>query len=171
MNLLLTGLVTESHFQVQPETPGAVAAWRNITRGRLEFPTADGALSQYLTPVAGITYTFDNFPAVELNGDAITNDIGVAAAFTSLFLLHLRVAAYRPDLAASGNVAVTITDLFGTGAHNCGVLQPGDEIVRTKKAGFTLLSTSALTLVVTSPVNLAIELLAIGIEAPGGVTS
>src|SRR6188768_153793 len=133
MNLLLTGLVTESHFQVQPETPGASAPWRNITRGRLEFPTADGALSQFLTPVAGITYTFDNFPAVELNGDAIANDIGMAAAFTTLFLLHLRVAPYRPDLASSGNVAVTITDLFGTGAHNCGVLQPGDEIVRTKK--------------------------------------
>lgn len=171
MNLLLTGLVTESHFHVQPEAPGAAAAWRNITRGRLEFPTADGALSQYLTPVASVTYTFDNFPAVELNGDAITNDIGVAAAFSTLFLLHLRIAPYRPDLPSSGSVAVRFTDLFGTGAHNCGVLQPGDEIVRTKKAGFTLLSTSELELVVTNPVNLAVELMLLGIESGGGTGS
>jgi len=118
-----------------------------------------------------VTYTFDNFPAVHLNGVAINNDIGVPATFATLFLLHLRVAPYRPDLAASGEVAATITDMFGSGAHNCGVLTPGDEIVRTKKAGFTLLSTSELELVVTNPVNLAIELLLLGIETTGGYLS
>lgn len=171
MNLTLTGLVTESSFKIQPETPGAVSPWRNLVRNRLEFPTADGALSQYLTPVANGNYLFDNFPSVHLNGSAINNDLSLPAAFTSLFLLHLRIAPYRPDLEASGNVAVTATDLFGTGAHNCGVLNPGDELIRTKKAGFTLLSTSALQLAVTNPVNLAIELLVLGIETTGGASS
>jgi len=171
MNLLLTGLVTESYFQVQPETAGAAAAWRNLTRGRLEFPTADGAISQYLTPVAGVTYTFDNFPAVELNGSPVMNDIGLAAAFANFHLLHLRIAPYRPDIAASGSVAATLTDLFGTGAHDCGILSIGDELIRTKKAGFELISTSKLELVVTDPVNLAIELMLLGTETSGGVPS
>lgn len=167
MNLILTGLVTESSFKVQPETPGAAAPWRNLVRNRLEFPGADSALSQYLTPVSGSNYLFSNFPAVRLNGSTLYNDLGLPATFASLFLLHLRVAAYRPDLPVSGSVAVTASDFFGTGGHNCGTLNPGDELIRTKTAGFTLLSTSALHLAVTSPLNLAIELLLLGVETTG----
>lgn len=169
MNIILTGLVTESYFQVQPETPGAASAWRNITRGRVEFPTADGAISQYLTPVADITYMFDNFPAVHLNGSPLINDIGIAAAFAGLYHMHLRIAPYRADLPASGTVAATLTDLFGAGAHDCGIFHVGDELIRTKKMGFELLSTSSLELVVTDPVNLALELVVIGTETTGGI--
>ena len=135
----------------------------------MEFPTADGAISQYLTPVADVTYTFDNFPAVELNGSPIINDVGLPAAFAGLYHLHLRIAPYRPDLAASGTVAATLTDLFGTGAHACGLFAVGDELIRTKKMGFELISTSVLELVVNDPVNLALELLIIGTETTGGI--
>jgi len=169
MNLTMTGLVTESHFKIQPETAGAAALWRNITRGRVEFPTADGAISQYLTPVSDVTYTFENFPAVELNSAPILTAVGLPAAFEGLYLLHLRVAAYRPDLPSSGTVAATLTDLFGAGAHDCGILNIGDELIRTKKMGFPLIATSALALVVNDPVNLAIEIMLIGTETTGGI--
>jgi hypothetical protein len=163
-------LVTESSFQLTPS--GASSAFRNIARGRVEFPAADAGLSQYLTPIADTVYTFDNFPAVHRNGAVITNDVGLPAAFARLHLLHLRIAAYRPDLPSSGTVGVVLTDMFGTGALDFGALDIGDELPLTRKReGFLLLSTSALVLTVTDPVNLAIEMIIAGKETAGGVSS
>lgn len=161
MTLSLTGLITESFYKGEN--------YRGIARQRLELPTADGALYQLLTPLATATYTVDAFPAAELNGTPLNNDLALPVAFAGLYLLHIRVGKHRQDLPAAGTVAITLTDLFGTGTADCGVLEVGDELIRTKLKGFAVISTSALELVVTDPDNLALEIMILGPETTGGI--
>lgn len=164
MILTMTGLVIESYYKVQPETDDIAAPWRNSLRRRTEFPAADGALFLYLTPCGSVTWVFDDFPVVKKDGVVIPNDLGLDATFADLFLLHLKIDRHRQDLEASGSVVATRTDLFGAGEFEHAPLGVGDDIVESRAAGVSLISTSKLELAVTDPVNMAITLVLIGRE-------
>lgn len=166
--LYLAGLETSSMVKVAEEAAGT-GGFRSLDSVRTSFPTADGAIHQLLLPLATHTYVYNSFPAMALDGAPVETLLGEPAAFEGLYLLHIRIGAYDDRLPATGTVAVTLTDMFGSGAADYGTLQAGDEIIRTKKKGFALISTSALQLVVTDPVNLNIEILFLGPETTSGI--
>ena len=166
--LYFAGLETASFFKIAEEAEGT-GGYRGMESARTSFPTADGGIYQKLIPLATATYTFDNFPAMELDGTPVQTLLDLPAAFEGLYLLHIRVGTHDEDLPATGTVAVTLTDMFGTGAADYGTLQPGDEIVRTNGHGFALIGTSALELVVTDPDNMKIEIIFLGPETTSGI--
>ncbi len=166
--LYFAGLETFSGVKVE-EAAAGTGGYRSLESVRTSFPTADGAIYQRLLPLVTGTYTYDNFPAMELGGSPVQTLLNEPAAFEGLYLLHIRVSAYDPDLPATGTVDVTLTDMFGAGTADYGTLHAGDNIVRTKVKGFPLISTSALTIDVTDPGNMMIEILFLGPETTSGI--
>ena len=164
MILSLAGIIAEASFQAQPDVGDAV--FRGIPRRRLEFPDADSALYQLLTPVAAGTYTYDQFTSqIRLDTVGLLNENGDPCLFARLFALQLSVQPYRPDLPASGYVAAAFTALFAPSSHTH-TLYAGDIcLLSCGGSGTPLNGSTALALTLTAPVNLAIELILIGTEA------
>lgn len=153
-------ILFESGFLWQPPTAGATGAFRGVASDRVEL-AVDSAIKLNLLPTAAGTYLIDNFPAVELADVPIQTLSGFAASFAKIKGIHVRVSAYDPDSASSGSVTVTMTDIFNPqdAAHILGI---GDSIAMTRKTGVSTVATSAISLAVSSPVNLRIEVMLFG---------
>lgn len=162
LTLQTPGFITESGYQA---LVSGSSVFRSIRRRRLEFTDSDSAVYQLITPVTGGVYTYDQFTSqVRLNTTGLLNEAGTALKFARAYLLHMQVVAYREDQPASGSVSAAFTALFAASATHA--LTIGDAcLFACNGSGTSLSGSTALALTVTSPVNLAIELLIIGKES------
>ncbi len=116
-------------------------------------------------PVGTVTYTIDTFGALELDGVAVLDLAGDAIDCTKTKGLVMVLTPYDPLEPVTGNVEVTLTDVFSAGS-NVHPMNPGDVLALTNAIGITKGSGTSITIETSSDsANLSIEVMLIGAAA------
>lgn len=129
----------------------------------LPAPAMDAAWGARLTITGGIaTWTLDNFPTVERNGQTILAQDGQVLTLVQLSLVVVRVGKVDTASPAVGEVTVTITDIMGSSVRTFTALENG-ELILTASKPFILLPTSSVEIAFSPDAeNLCADLLLAG---------
>ena len=116
-------------------------------------------------PVGNVTYTLDTFGALELNGTPVLDIGGDAIDCSKIKGLVIALTPYDPMEAATGNVEVTLNDLFAAG-NNVHPMNSGDVLALTNAIGISTVGGTSITIETASgTANLSIEVILIGAAA------
>ena len=136
-----------------------------------EIPTTSCGISGNIAhkfrflPVGSVTYTIDTFGALELNGTPVLDIGGDAIDCTKAKGLVIALTPYDPLEPVTGNVEVTLNDLFSAGG-NVHPMNPGDLLALTNAIGVTKGSGTSITIEsAAGTANLSIEVMLIGAAA------
>lgn len=167
LTLKTSGYLGQSY--VSALKTGDVPVLRSIGPRRLERigdTDADMFFFKRWVPTGSfVNPAFSNWPDVEENSVACTDEDGSALSLEKICQIHFLCFAYLPDETASGSATISCTGMLD---GFTGMIRPGGELLlgNSEASATSLVNTDSLDISFTSPVNLALEMLIIGKKAP-----